>query len=757
VATEVYRIEIPIEVNDQSATVLDAARVRVTRFEQAIQRTERQMRRTTATRWQLTVYALDRASAVIGGIERRAMSLARTGIRIPLRIWDFATAPLRAIGSMATSTLGLLGIGVGGYAAVRGGIMWPVEMADNLTRAKIGFETMLGSAQAAEEFLQRVQTFAIETPFKTDELIQYSNLLLALGWKADSVIPALQAIGDQVDAMGGGAEQIQRIIIQLGQMRMKGRVSAEEMTVLAENNVNAWKYVADAMGLTVEQVRDLAEKGKLQAEPAIAAILKGMEKAFGGSMARNANKTLGGILSQIKDVFDIKLMARWGEGLRDAVLPGFVNVNDWLNKNAEVVEKWGDRLYRLGQTVGGWVVARFEDLSRTWERLNSNPLFQKADFFGKVRIAWDEIVVKGFDRWWSAGGRDVMVQRASQLGAAMGGGLGGLLSGLFGLPGRRTIDFPVEPTMGSLRRVEAIQEDPFLEQGRVAGTAFFKAFLEAFDANQVAQKAAKAIQDSVPDMWNAYRQTLPRQIGGETELGPGSLAMIALGIWGLSKIPGARWLGRKVFGGLGELFGRGAGAVGRVAREANLRMAAGSVAAGAGEAAIRVTAQEAAEKGAAIFAQKAGLGLLERLGARLGVAAVANAVPVAGQIASLAMLGWTAWDLWNAREEIGQLASQVFQQAPEPTPYIGMGDLRVAEGPMPVQIESLPPEWSRPTPPPEVLIAPGAVNVSVYTQELDRDKAREIGEQAGQAAVDRLVNELGLAFGNMPALGYGAP
>ena len=93
-----------------------------------------------------------------------------------------------------------------------------------------------------------------------------------------------------------------------------------------------------------------------------------------------------------------------------------------------------------------------------------------------------------------------------------------------------------------------------------------------------------------------------------------------------------------------------------------------------------------------------------------------------------------------------------------PEGYSGhMGDLRVAEGPVPVQIESLPPEWARPTPPPEVLVAPGAVNVSVYTQELDRDKAREIGEQAGQAAVDRLVNGLGLAFGNMPALGYGSP
>ncbi len=763
-ATEIYRIEIPIEVNDQSATVLDAARVRVTRFEQTVQRAERQMRRMAATRWQLTLYALDRASAVIGGIERRAMSLARTGIRIPLRIWDFATAPLRAIGSMATSTLGLLGIGVGGYAAVRGGIMWPMQLADQLTRAQLGFEGMLGSAKAGAEFMEQIKQFAIATPFETMDVVRNANFMMAMGFQAKEVIPMLQNIGDAVARFGGGADQIERIVLALGQMRMAGRVNAQDMLQLVQAGIPAWQFVADAMGMTTAQLRELSDAGKLQAKPAIAAILSGMEKLYGGAMAENANKTLGGILSQIKDMFDIKLMVRWGEGLRDAVLPGFVNVNDWLNKNADAVQRWGDRLYRLGQTVGGWVVARFEDLSRTWEKLSSDPRFQNADFFGKVKIAWDEIVVGGFDRWWSAGGRDVMVQRASQLGSAMGGGLGGLLSGLFGLPGRRTIDFPVEATMGSLRRVEAIREDPFLEAGRTAGNAFLKAFLEAFDANQVAQKLVIAFEALPPAMWEAYRPNLPKQLGGGNE-GLGSWGWLGAGILGSLFVVRKLYEGVKevlsplamLWKGAGWLFGRGAGAIGGLAREVSLRMAAGAAIRGIGETAIRVSAQEAAKLGTAALARTAGIGLLERLGARLGVAAVANAVPVAGQIASLAMLGWTAWDLRTAREEIGQLANQVFQQAPESKPYVGMGDLRVAEGPVPVQIESLPPEWSRPMPPPEVLIAPGAVNVSVYTQELDRDKAREIGEQAGQAAVDRLVHGVSLAFVNMPTPGLVAP
>src|SRR5262249_28404583 len=58
---------------------------------------------------------------------------------------------------------------------------WGLKLAAEGETAAIGFETMLGSAQAAGSFMKDLQAFAAKTPFEFPELRDAASRLVAVG------------------------------------------------------------------------------------------------------------------------------------------------------------------------------------------------------------------------------------------------------------------------------------------------------------------------------------------------------------------------------------------------------------------------------------------------------------------------------------------------------------------------------------------------------------------------------------------------
>ena len=52
----------------------------------------------------------------------------------------------------------------------------------------------------------------------------------------------MEAIGNAVSGLGGGAVEIERVVRALGQMQAKGKVTAEEMMRLAELGIPVLGY-----------------------------------------------------------------------------------------------------------------------------------------------------------------------------------------------------------------------------------------------------------------------------------------------------------------------------------------------------------------------------------------------------------------------------------------------------------------------------------------------------------------------------------
>ena len=177
-----------------------------------------------------------------------------------------------------------------------------------MEQARIGFTTMLGSAERAEAFLSNMAEFAAKTPFEFPELLDASKRMLAYGFAAEDVLPTMEAVGNASAAVGLGTEGINRIILALGQMRAKGKLSGEEMRQLTETGIPAWEILAEAMGKTTAEIMDMQSKGLIPADRAIKMLVEGMNKRFPNMMAQMEN-TWEGVTSTIKDIWRMTIGA----------------------------------------------------------------------------------------------------------------------------------------------------------------------------------------------------------------------------------------------------------------------------------------------------------------------------------------------------------------------------------------------------------------------------------------------------------------
>lgn len=243
---------------------------------------------------------------------------------------------LKMGGAMAVASKGidaaLRGL-KGSFGFVKGAVFDFNAQVDQAERA---FTRLTGSTQLAKEKVEELKTFSKKTPFEFKDVLQMSQYMSTMGFEAKELVPAMTSVGDAVSAMRGGRFEMERVIRALGQMRAKGKVSAEEMMQLSEVNINGWKYLAEASGKSIAEVQKAAEKGQIDANAAIKTILAGMGRDFQGEMDA-MSRTLPGAISNIKDIITQGL-ATAGRPIYDLITKIMVGISDLLMKSAPAIE-----------------------------------------------------------------------------------------------------------------------------------------------------------------------------------------------------------------------------------------------------------------------------------------------------------------------------------------------------------------------------------------------------------------------------------
>ena len=363
----------------------------------------------------------DTATAGIKKAMSAGMSFGRKTFSAALKIDDKVTSQIKKIPSVISKiknsifSLKTLAGGVMTGIAAKKLIADPVSLADEFETYQIGFETMLKSKEKATKFMDSAKKFASVTPFDTSAVVSNAQRMLAYGFSDKDIIPDLTKIGNASAALGAGEEGISRVSRALGQMKTNGRLNAEDMNQLTDVGINAWKYLADAEGKSIAQIREMSQKGEISGDKAVKTILNGL-KEFDGMMDKTSNSTVSGLMSNIKDTFDINIVSKWGKGLQKGATKGLGEFADYLDKSDAKLKEAGTSLEKLGEYASTSVFKGLEKAGDKIDDLISMPKFQNASIGGKISIAWDELIVNPFSKWWDSKGRPAIVKKITGIG-----------------------------------------------------------------------------------------------------------------------------------------------------------------------------------------------------------------------------------------------------------------------------------------------------------------------------------------------------
>lgn len=456
-AREVFRIEIPIEVQDKTDPGVSQATNKMNGFDRANQRTQKRLQEMSRAKYQVVLDALDRASSVVGRVSSSVRSFAGKTFTFTMKVLDIATAPLRGIWNMVTSIQGAILGATGAFA----GFYKPMSIAADFEQTQVAFETLLKSADKAKQFLADVSEFANKTPFEFDELTNSSKLLLSFGFEADKVLDIMKTIGDTASGLGAGSDGIDRITRALGQMQAKGRAQTEELLQLQELGVPAAQILQEELGLTASQVANIGNES-IEAAKVIDALLRGMDKRFGGMMT-NQSQTAKGMISTLKDTLQNSLLRPWGQGLWEGIKPGLTKLTTWIEENSEIIAEWGEAWKEAGANISKWVMDKVEALRASVQRMVNSQEWKEAKTFGeKLKIAWNTIIAEPFNDWWNSTGKAWLSDKAASIGRGIGSGIKTGLLALLGIDVSET-----------------------LNEGKGVGSSFLQGFKEGFDTEQI--------------------------------------------------------------------------------------------------------------------------------------------------------------------------------------------------------------------------------------------------------------------------------
>ena len=363
----------------------------------------------------------DTATAGIKKAMSAGMSFGRKTFSAALKINDKVTSQIKKIPSVISKiknsifSLKTLAGGVITGIATKKLIADPVSLADEFQTYQIGFETMLKSKKKAMKFMDSAKKFASVTPFDTSAVVSNAQRMLAYEFSDKDIIPDLTKIGNASAALGAGEEGISRVSRALGQMKTNGRLNAEDMNQLTDVGINAWKYLADAEGKSIAQIREMSQKGQIGGDKAVKTILNGL-KEFDGMMDKTSNSTVSGLMSNIKDTFDINIVSKWGKGLQKGATKGLGEFADYLDKSDAKLKEAGTSLEKLGEYASTSVFKGLEKAGDKIDDLISMPKFQNASIGGKISIAWDELIANPFSNWWDSKGKPAIVKKITGIG-----------------------------------------------------------------------------------------------------------------------------------------------------------------------------------------------------------------------------------------------------------------------------------------------------------------------------------------------------
>lgn len=166
-------------------------------------------------------------------------------------------------------------------------------------QANAAFTTLLGSQQAAAQFMSDISAFAQTSPFPKQAFIQASQQMLAFGIQSQKIVPYLKAVQDAVAAAGGSSQQLSEVTFVMAQIQAAGKITGQDLIQFGQRGINAADLIGKSLGKTGAEIKASITAGTLDAGTALDALAEGMESTYAGA-ADNVKATWVGATDRIR-------------------------------------------------------------------------------------------------------------------------------------------------------------------------------------------------------------------------------------------------------------------------------------------------------------------------------------------------------------------------------------------------------------------------------------------------------------------------
>ena len=646
---ETFRIDIPINVTDNTEPGISNASRKMSSFEKTMKNTEERLGKMKNSKVEMTLSAVDKASSVISKVKNGASNLMGKVWKTTVSVIDKATAPIRGILGMLANPL----LQAGAVLGISIGISDSINTFKDFEAAMSQVQAVSGATSAElEQLTQKAKEMGATTKFTATESAEAFNYMAMAGWKTEDMISGIEGILNLAAASGADLATTSDIVTDaLTAFSLKASDAGHFSDVLAAASSNAntnvtmmgetFKYAGTMAGSLGYSIEDVALATGLMANAGIKSTMAGT--ALNSIMTRLAtdagasSKSLGalGVMTEELGVefYDAEGNARpLGDVLKELRaatsdlndeeksyyankiagmeaqkgLLAILNASEEdYNKLAKAINnadgaaagmsetmlnnlqgsltllqsavdgakiRLGERIAPYVREVADWLTGmmpgvndaidemmdfvdvKIEALRKKIGTMTDSADWENADFFGKVKIAWDTIIAEPFSDWWESSGKAMMAEKAASIGQGIGSAISTGIMALFGLDVAGALD-----------------------DGASIGAAFGKGFVDGLDVSGIKEK----LLDVIKSLFSNAADILP---GGD-EAGLSSILSAAL----IAKVGGGILktgmrginLGRTIAGSdalptMGSLITKGIGSYSVAGEMAGTGLAGGS-------------------------------------------------------------------------------------------------------------------------------------------------------------------------------------
>lgn len=198
---------------------------------------------------------------------------------------------MRVIQNLTDAAMGFVSKGLN--FVTEGIVQGGIRRAMNLENAHFQLQGLLKDETKVTAVMKNVQDAVDGTAYGLDAAAKAASQLAASGMQAgDDMFKALRGIAGVAAMTNSDYESIADIFTTVAG---NGRLMGMQLTQLASRGLNAAATLAEQLGVTEAEVRDMVSKGKIDFQT----FADAMDNAF-GEHAKKANETFTGSISNIK-------------------------------------------------------------------------------------------------------------------------------------------------------------------------------------------------------------------------------------------------------------------------------------------------------------------------------------------------------------------------------------------------------------------------------------------------------------------------